>query len=270
MGVEDLDDVIGHRVPRITEGVGEPAMGEIWRLRWDQAVVLAIVGQVRPHDVDAYAIVELDQPEPGTLRIDHDETGLGVLDVVARHVVAVSRAVLDARLATTSLGAALEAITPAPPRPWEHEPEELIEAVEELEEFGQIAWAGSVDPQEVPAASREDLFDQLVDIGIPVNRALAISSRSAPPTDEEADLIERMIGRRPPAPSVAPTLQIAIDRPRRKRAILRRAAAAGVSEGAIRLDLARDADPALVAARGTRGAPPDYDLVVDRLLEDDA
>ena len=115
MGVEDLDGVIGHRVPRIAEGVGEPATGEIWRLRWDQAVTLVIVGQVRPHDVDAYAIVELGQPEPGTLRIDHGETGLGVLDVAARHVVPVSRAVLDARLATTSLGSAIEATVEAPP-----------------------------------------------------------------------------------------------------------------------------------------------------------
>ena len=270
MGADDLDGVIGHHVPRIDEAVGEPAMGEIWRLRWDRAAVLAIVGQVRPHDVDAYALVELGRPEVGTLRIDHAETGLGVLDVAARHVVAVSRAVLDARLATTSLGSAIEAVADSPRQPWDYEPEELVEAIEELEEFRAIAWAPSVDRQGEPSASGEDYFDELVDAGLPVNRALAISSRSATPTDEEAEIIERTTGQRPAAPAVAPALRIAIDRPRRKHAILRRAQAAGVSEGEVRLELARDAEPALLAARGTRGAPPDYDLVVDRLLEDDA
>ena len=270
MGAEDLDDVIGLQVPRIDESVGEPAVGEIWRLRWDQEAVLAIVGQVRTHDVDAYALVELGRPKAGTLRIDHAETGLGVLDVAARHLVSVSRAVLDARLASTSVVAAIEAVAESARQPWEHEPEELIEAVEELAEFGAIAWAPSDDRQPELVGSAEDQFDRLVNIGLPVNRALAISSRSATPTDEEADLIEHATGDRPAATSVAPGLRVAIDRPRRKSAIIRRAQAAGVSEGQVRLELARDAEPALVAARGTRGAPPDYDVLVDRLLEDDA
>ena len=270
MGTEDLDNVIGHQVLRIDEGVGEPAAGEIWRLRWDQEVVLAIVGQVRPHDVDAYALVELGRPEAGTLRIDHAETGLGNLDVAALHVVSVSRAVLDARLVSTAVVAAIEAVAESARRPLEHEPEELIEAVEELEALGAIAWAPPDDGPPELDFSAEDQFDRLVDIGIPVNRALAISSRSATPTNDEADLIERATGERPAATAIAPALRMAIDRPRRKSAIIRRAQAAGVSEGQVRLELARDAEPALVAARGTRGAPPDYDVLVDRLLEDDA
>lgn len=269
-GGATTDGVIGLPIALIADVVGEPVVGDVWRLRWDEHVVLAVVGEIRSHDLDAYALVELGEPTMGTLRIGHEQTGLGVLDVATRHVVAVSRAVLDARLATTNVASDIETVVNSSRAEWEYEPEELLEAVDALEELGAIEWAPLPDVSDELVGSAEDRFERFLDAGLPPNRALAIASRSATPSEEEADLIEQVTGRRPSPVQVDPALRVAIDRPRRKNAILRRARAASMSEGDIRLELARAAEPALVAARGTRGAVPDYDVVIDQLLEDDA
>jgi hypothetical protein len=109
-------------------------------------------------------------------------------------------------------------------------------------------------------------FDALTDAGIAVNRALAIV-RGAAPTEEEVDVIEAATGVRPGIPPVDDNLRRRIDQPRRKARIRARARANRRSEAAERLLLARQAQPALAAARGTHGAAPDYDTILDRLLD---
>jgi hypothetical protein len=110
-------------------------------------------------------------------------------------------------------------------------------------------------------------YDVLINAGLAPNRALAIGIRGGAPTDHEADRIEAATGHRPAPPPIPLDLQRAIDKPRRKPRIRARARAAHHGEATERLALARAAQPSLQAARGTRGAPPDYDVILDRLLD---
>jgi hypothetical protein len=136
--------------------------------------------------------------------------------------------------------------------------EQIAETIHEL---ANAAWA----PMPAAATAVDLDFDVLTDAGIAVNRALAIV-RGASPTEDEVEVIDAATGSRPGIPPVEGELRRKIDQPRRKAAIRIRARANRHGEAAERLALARLAQPALAAARGTHGAPPDYDTILDRLL----
>ncbi len=266
-----LSGVVGTAINLVDDDVGQPLPGDVWRLRWDQFVTLTVLGDVRRHYVEAFAVAELSEPSNVSIRVEHSQTGLGHLDVSAVHVELVPRGVLDARLASVGSLESLSVLRHGLIGLDAAEPAELAHAADLLTDFAATQWApeGEVDTDPaVDESSSEEIFEQLVKAGLPANRALAISARDASPTQDEADVIERVTGRRPMAAPIDPDLREAIDSPRRKAPIVRRALQRRVSEGVVRLELARAAEPSLVAARGTKGAAPDYDTILDQLLDD--
>ncbi|MFZ6005791.1 MAG: hypothetical protein ACOYXM_17850 [Actinomycetota bacterium] len=265
-------------VPVVEESSSDmPAQGDIWRLSWETTTVLAVIWVVGADRVSVLPVADTADADDWTAVLDRTSTsGLGNLAVSVALETAVPWAVLDARVgdirdieSLRSLRAAFRAgLTTDTPRgdPVRSALDDRLvglgELAELLMELANAVWAPVVTATQAGTPS----FDELADAGIAVNRALAIS-RGTTPTDDEADLIEAATGTRPGSRPVDEQLRRAIDRPRRKAAIRARARANRRSEAAERLSLARDAQPELAAARGTQGAPPDYDLILDRLLD---
>lgn len=265
-------------VPVAEESSHEPPeQGDIWRLSWESTVVLGVIWNVTPGKVSVLPLVETADADDWTALVGGDASGgVGDIAVSVALELAVPWAVLDARVgrmrdieALRSLRSAFrsgsETDSPRGAAIRSSLDDRLIglgNLGEALMELANASWAlaATAAPVAVPS------FDELTDAGIAVPRALAIV-RGASPTDDEANVIEALTGIRPGTRPVDEPLQRAIDRPRRKAAIRTRARANQRSEAAERLSLARLAQPELAAARGTRGAPPDYDVILDRLLD---
>lgn len=265
-------------VPVVEESSSDmPMQGDIWRLSWETTAVLAVIWVVDAGRVSVLPAVGTADADDWSVLVHRADTGgLGSLAFSVALETAVPWAVLDARVGQLRdieplrslrtafrTGSATDASRGEPVR--SALDDRLIglgELSEVLMELANAAWA----PVVMTVQSAMPSFDELADVGIAVNRALAIS-RGATPTDDEADLIEVATGSRPKSRPVDEELQRAIDQPRRKAAIRARAQKNRRSEGAERLLLAADAQPELAAARGTHGAPPDYELILDRLLD---
>jgi len=265
-------------VPVVEESSSDlPEQGDIWRLSWETTTVLAVIWHVANDRVSVLPVIDEADADDWSALLDRTATGgLGPLAVSVALETAVPWAVLDARIGQVrdveplrSLRTAFRTGSTTAAR--RGEPvrsaldDRLIglgELADVLMELANAAWAPVVAATQVAMPT----FDELADAGVAISRALAIS-RGATPTDDEADLIEAATGTRPGSRPVDEQLQRAIDRPRRKAAIRGRARTNRRSEADERLSLARDAQPELAAARGTQGAPPDYDLILDRLLD---
>lgn len=256
-----------------------PVPGDIWRLAWDSTVMLAVIWRVDADRVAVLPVVETADADDWCVLLDRGTTGgLGGLAVSVALETTVPWAALDARVGqlTDTHGLAelrsafrTGATTTAARGEPVHSPldERLVgldEVAERLAELANAAWAPPVAASAAAAVALD--FDTLLQAGLPVPRALAISTRGAALTDEEADAIEAATGVRPAAQPIDEDLRRKIDQPRRKAAIRARARANRRTEAAERLAIARDAAPALAAARGTRGAAPDFDTILDRLL----
>ncbi len=256
--------------------VDPPAQGDVWRLTWDAISVLAVIWAVEVERVSVLPILDTVDADEWSALLDRDVTGgLGQLAVSVALETPVPWSVLDARVSRlaetdmlSTLRAAFRSGAPSDtPRgevvrsPLDERLVNVELVAESLHELANAVWAP------LPAlATAVDLdFDVLTDAGVAVNRALAIV-RGASPTDDEVEVIDAATGRRPGIPPVDDELRRKIDQPRRKAAIRVRARANRGGEAAERLALARLAQPALAAARGTHGAPPDYDTILDRLL----
>jgi len=255
----------------------DPVAGDVWRLAWDANVMLAVIWDVGPDRVAVLPVVESADADDWCVFLDRSATGgLGDLAVSVAYETTVPWAVLDSRVVHLEETGALAELrsafrTGAATTAMRGDPvhslldERLVgldELAERLAELANAVWS----PPVTAAAAVALDFDALLDAGLPPNRALAISSRGAAPTDEEADAIEAATGVRPAAQAIDDELRRKIDQPRRKSAIRTRASANRRSEAAERRALAQEAQPALAAARGTKGAAPDFDTILDRLL----
>lgn len=255
-----------------------PAAGDVWRLAWDSTSLLAVIWQVDLSRVTVLPVVETADADDWSALLGGDVTGgLGELAVSVALETAVPWAVLDARVtqladpeALASLRTEYRTGTPATTRrgdqvrgPLDDRLVGLEDVAEILNDLANATWAPVVTHAETVNLD----YDLLLRAGLPVNRALAISARGAAPSGAEADAIEAATGVRPGIQPVDDALRRLIDQPRRKRAIRSRATANRHTEAAERLAVARDAQPALAAARGTQGAAPDYDAILDGLLD---
>lgn len=253
-----------------------PETWDVWRLAWDSATVLAVVSRVDADRISALPIVDTADADDWTALLDPGITGgLGPLAVSVALETAVPWSVLSARVSRigtaeplVSLRTGFRSGTTTNTRRGEPVRSPLDERLVGLDEVAEIftdlanaVWA----PATAAVTASEFDFDALTGAGVAVNRALAIV-RGAVPTVDEADAIEAATGVRLSGP-VNDDLRRKIDQPRRKVAIRERARANRHSEATERLALAREAQPALIAARGTQGAPPDYDTILDRLLD---
>lgn len=269
---------IGRVAASFAEQSSMPDAGEVWRLAWDTNVMLTVVWRVDPDRVAVLPVVESVDADEWCVFLDRETTGgFGELAVSVAYETTVPWAVLDARVAklddTDALaefrsafrtGAATAARRGEPVRsPLDKRLVGLDELAERLAELANAVWS---PPVAATAATAALDYDTLSNAGLPPNRALAISKRGAAPTDEEADAIETATGTRPAATPIDDDLRRKIDQPRRKAAIRARARLNRRSEAAERRALALEAQPALAAARGTRGAPPDFDTILDQLL----
>lgn len=273
-------DPIGFE-PLPEDRMAAPVAGDIWRLAWDDTTALAAVWEAAADAVAVMPIVDVIDADEWCAVLDATVTsGLGDIAVSVAKAIDVPWSVLDARigkvfdiepisqLRDALAGIAEAAVDVLRGAPVLSELDDRVEALAEITEVMEVlagaTWAGDEDAEPAPAVG----YDAALEAGLEPRRALAVGVRGATPTMEEADLIEAATGQRPASPPIPTALRRAIDRPRRKVAIRARAFAAGHSEGVERLQLALAAEPALHAARGTRGEPPDYDLIVDRLLDD--
>lgn len=262
----------------LEETTERPAAGDVWRLAWESISLLAVIWQVDVERVTVLPVVETADADDWSALLGGDLTGgLGQVAVSVALETAVPWAVLDARVSQlvdveglASLRTEYRTGAPAATRRGAQVRSPLDDRLVGLEEIGEVlsdmanaTWAPVISNAETVALG----YELLLDAGLPVNRALAISARGAAPTDAEADIIETATGVRPGIQPVDDALRRLIDQPRRKTAIRARAITNGRTEAAERLTLARDAQPALAAARGTRGAAPDYDTILDGLLD---
>lgn len=254
-----------------------PEPGDVWRLAWDDTAVIALVVSADTARIAVDPLVETADADEWCALLPPQATGgLGAIAVSVAMETTVPWAVLDSRIVhlhevtpvnslrrafrrgestSTPRGAAvsggLDDRLPG-----------LEQVTEDLSNLANATWAPTTTER---SETRFD-FDQLSEAGIAVNRVLAIV-RGAAATDAEADLIEAATGMRPAPAPVDDALRRRIDQPRRKAAIRERARVAGYPEATVRLQLARAAEPQGAAARGTHGAPPDYDTILDRLLD---
>jgi hypothetical protein len=254
-----------------------PAAGDVWRLTWESISLLAVIWRVDLERVTVLPVVETADADDWSAFLGGDVTGgLGELAVSVALETAVPWAVLDARVtqltdieALASLRMEYRTGAPSTTRRGEQVRSPLDDRLVGLEEVAEIlndmanaTWAPVISNAEMATFE----YDVLVGAGLPPNEALAIV-RGAVPTDAQADTIEVATGVRPGIQPVDDGLRRLIDQPRRKSAIRSRARANRRTEAAERLALARDAQPALAAARGTQGAAPDYDTILDGLLD---
>ncbi len=261
----------------IQESVDDPpAPRDVWRLTWDATSVLTVIWQVNPDQISVFPVLDsADADEWSALLASEVTGGLGELAVSVALETAVPWSALDARVARladadtlASLRAAFRSGAPTDIRRGDAVRSPLDERLmclealtETMSDLANAIWA----PAPTAATAIDFDFDALTGAGIAVHRALAIV-RGAAPDDDEANAIEAATGVRPGPQPVDDELRRTIDQPRRKTKIRARAAANRRGEGLERLALARQAQPALAAARGTYGAAPDYDTILDRLL----
>lgn len=256
-----------------------PEVGDIWRLSWNDTTVLAVVW---PSDLVGRLLVlpVVDDwvTDEGAVPVSATASGIGAIRVSVALATDVPWSVLDARVEHLDDLRAIGAAYDADPRGGGASPDrrgrpataimdERTDAIAEVEDqlalLSNVGWAPTAAAATLPTPS----FETLVTAGLAPNRALAVI-RGATPSDTEATLIEAETGMRPVAASVPEDLQRLIDLPARKRAIRAQAQARGQDESETRLGLARQAEPALAAARGTQGKPPNYEEILDRLLRE--
>ena len=253
-----------------------PTPWDLWRLTWDATSVLTVILEVGADQVSVFPVLDVVDADEWSALLEADVTGgLGELAVSVALETRVPWSTLDARVARLSdsdalvaLRAAFQSGSPTDVRrgvsvrsPLDERLQFLGELADSMRILGEAKWA----PALIKQAEINVNFDELVRAGIPPNRALAIA-RGAAPDDREVDAIEVATGIRPGIQPVANELRRRIDQPRHKAQIRARAAANLRGEGAERLALARQAQPALAAARGMQGVAPDYDTILDRLL----
>lgn len=264
----------------VEERKGPPAPGDIWRLAWDDTTALAAIWETTEDTLAVMPILDTIDADDWCAVLDPGITsGLGELAVSIARAAEVPWSVLDARIGEIldltpieQLRDALNrGLAPADvPRgaPILSDLDDRIPALEEITETMELlasaVWAGDPDTEPVTIIG----YDVALEAGLDVPRALAVGVRGATPTEEEADLLEAATGQRPSSAPIPAALRRTIDQPLRKTAIRARALAAHHSEAIERMHIALAAQPALHAARGTRGAPPDYELIVDRLLDE--
>lgn len=264
----------------IEEQAAAPATGDIWRLAWDDTTALAAVWEAAADTVAVMPIVDVIDADEWCAIFDAAVTsGLGDLAVSVTRAVDVPWSVLDARIgelvdlepiaqlrdAFLGIVSQVNVLRGLPVlSELDDRADALAEIADVLDVLSHVRWAGDETDEPAPAVG----YDVAFEAGLEPNRALAVGVRGATPTDAEADLIEAATGQRPAPPPVPVGLRRAIDQPRRKVAIRARALAARHSEAVERRRLAVAAEPALHAARGTHGQPPDYDLILDRILDE--
>jgi hypothetical protein len=288
--IGDADGSVGDTTPTDFEAIPidlpveeretAPSQGDVWRLAWDDTTALAAIWETTADALAVLPILDTIDADEWCALLDPDITsGLGELAVSVARAMEVPWSVLDARIGELLDLAPIEQLRDALDRglasvdvqrgaPILSELDDRIPALEQITEtmelFASAVWAG--DPDTEPAATIG--YDVALESGLDVPRALAVGVRGATPTEDEADLIEAATGQRPSPAPIPTALRRTIDQPLRKMVIRARALAAHHSEAIERMQIALAAQPALHAARGTRGAPPDYDLIVDRILDD--
>lgn len=258
-----------------------PARGDIWRLSWDDTTALAAVWKAAEDAVAVMPVMDVIDADEWCAVLDSTITaGLGDIAVSVAKAIDVPWSVLDARIgelldigpisqlrdAMTGIAeAAVDVLRGAPVlSELDDRLPVLDEITDTMELLANAVWARDADAQ--PAATIG--YEVALEAGLDVPRALAVGVRGAMPTDDEADLIEAVTGQRPGPAPIPVALRRTIDQPIRKAAIRARSLAARHSEGIERMQIALAAQPALHAARGTQGAPPDYGLIVDRILDE--
>jgi hypothetical protein len=256
-----------------------PTVGDIWRLSWDDETALGVIWDVEPDRIRVLPVVDVGDADEWALLLGPADSSLGTdIAVSVALATAVPWAVLDAAIAavadTTNLTELMRAfkqgttanVPTGDPvlQPADERLVELEEVGDMFARFANIPWPPSV---EATAAAAD--FDTLLSILGDIERALAISNRGARPTDTEADLIEAATGQRPTGAPLDPDVIQVIDRPKWKPTVRRRAAARHVGEADARRQLADEAGPALVAARGTYGGKVDPEVVLERFFGDE-
>lgn len=290
MLIGDADEGVGHIIPDDFEPIpvdlpaeerqAVPTQGDIWRLTWDETTALAAIWEATADALSVLPILDTFDADEWCVLFSPDITsGLGEFAVSVARAVEVPWSVLDVRIGELLDLAPIEQLRDALDRgldsadvlrgaPILSDFDDRIPTLEEvtktMELFASAVWTGDSDTG--PAAAIG--YDAALAVGLEVPRALAVGVRGAIPTEEEADLIEAGTGQRPSPASIPTALRRAIDQPFRKVPIRARALAAHHSEAVERMRIALAAQPALHAARGTRGEPPDYELIVGRLLDE--
>lgn len=258
-----------------------PTVGDIWRLSWDDEDTLGVIWGVHPEHIRVLPVLATGDADEWALLLGPADSSLGTdIAVSVALATTVAWAVLDAAVAavadTTNLADLMRAfkqgtsanVPTGDPvlQPGDERLVELEETGDLFARFANIPWPPSVEAT-APAAD----FDTLLSIlgESEVERALAISNRGARPTDIEADLIEAVTGQRPAGAPLDSDVIQAIDRPKWKPVVRRRAAARHLGEADARRQLADEAGPALVAARGHYSGKVDPEVVLERLFGDE-
>lgn len=257
-----------------------PTRGDIWRLNWDDDDALAVIWNIESDQVRVLPIVNAFEADEWSILLDDGDTMLGDgLAVNVAFATTVSWAVLDAAIGTltniTTVDKLLQAFERGTPTdlptgdPILHPSDERLVDLEETSDLfarlANIAWPPTIEPTETAFD-----FDTLLGIlgETRVARALAISNRGAAPTDEEAELIQAATGQRPSGTPIAPETIAVLNLPKWKPTVRRRAARHQSSEADARRELARQADQALIAARGIYGGKVNPELLLERFLDD--
>lgn len=258
----------------------EPSKGEIWRLSWGETEQLAVVwvGGSLPYTV--LPLIDSSLAGDGCVIFPNEESGLGDVAVWMSARTDVPAVVMDARVGRLKSIVALTRHDEAdradlslqtsgveigaPIRPELDARSDAMEIVrDEFRILSEAAWVP--EATETQAVTLD--FDSLINAQLPTNRALAIV-RGASPTPAERNLIAASTGVTIGDAPVSLEVIRELERPTRKSRIRDRARRHNRDEGAERRELARQVEPALMAARGTEGRPPEPSRLLDALLDE--
>jgi hypothetical protein len=266
----------------------EPVAGEVWRVAWGDVTELAVIRNTDAENlrVTVLPVSEIESADEWSL-LTAAMIGDVELPVAASVALEVSLpwCVLDARVGgipvtasedLSRLGMAFRTGAEPPDDIRIGDPvwsrlDERAGALDDLADqfhgLANVDWAPSAQPA-APDVTEMPGFGELRSAGLPTNRALAVS-RGEAPTSEEISAIEASTGRRLASSCVVVPfdLRARLDHPRWRPALRRRAGSHNRSETEERLDVVGQVTQP-IAARGTGGAPVDWDFLIERVLRD--
>jgi hypothetical protein len=269
------------------ERCDDPVAGELWRVAWETFSELCVVVH---SDADRSRIrampVLLDSSDLAqwcllstakTLNDDSFDIAISIA-----HEISIPWFVLDAQVGICESFEKVQEARRAfvrseePPaelalgEPFRSDIDPRIADVEDVAdafyELVSLEWV----PANLVEAAEDQValdFDRLVEIGIPIPRALELCSDEARPTDAERRLIHDGLGLELNSVQlqVPDDLRAALDRPRRRAAVRQRAANTNQDERSERRAIAEEAMQPL-AARGTQGNRPPWEVILDQIL----
>lgn len=262
-----------------------PRPGEVWRLVWEEVNELGVIDKL---DEENQRVIVM--PVLSDIDLADEWCGLTSIRVVDRELdVAASVAlatsipwcVLDARVGQVEQLDELRRLrgefkhggTPAKSRiarglpllsQFDRRAETMGELGDAFHNLAEANWGADIPnvvTNHVPPS-----FDLLVSLGIPVQRALAITRGEGTPSTEELVIIGKETDVSSwTTPSIPDSLRLELNLPRWRPALRQRARENHTLEADERVTIALEARQP-IAARGTHGGPVQWRTLLERLL----